>query len=167
MSSVVSGSSPRPKVALDKPPDGYAYIVAWISFEDWKEDDLDIQKIVQCLSHSQTWDSMPPGWHAERRFPGVPGALLWELTDALYVEDKRAKIKLWDNDGHSLVIRDVSNPMPKKSNETRYKTRFLSDGFYTDLRGRLQGRHCSQPVDLIVSMVSGGTLTKEIVLFPS
>ena len=58
-----------------------------------------IEDIIRQLSWSQIWQPMEEGDPIDKRFPGIKGQFLWELTDRLYVIGKSVPRKLFDNDG--------------------------------------------------------------------
>lgn len=72
-----------------------------------------------------------------------------------------ACVPLWDVNGNVMVQRDETNMRSVRTTTIRYMKRFMSEGFYSDLRGKLQGRKI--PNSARFGMVSGGTITTAMI----
>ena len=162
MAATSSGNGPPPQPPhATKGLPTFHYMDAWQTWVDLGGD-VDLEKVLRQLSHSQKYDPLPPNSSIERRFTGIEHSVLWELTDRLYVTDRDARKPIQDADGNFLTDRDRTNPKPAGTTSVRYCRIFLREGLYKDLRGAMQGRHQSK-ISKMFSFISGGAVQKESV----
>ena len=69
----------------------------------------------------------------------IDGTSLWDLSTLFFVVDRSKHIDIVDENNEPLVERDDSNLRLRRSAERKYEARFLREGYYGDLRGRMQG----------------------------
>jgi hypothetical protein len=88
---------------------------------------------------ARIWDALPDNATIEQRFPELSGGVLWEVCNRLYVKNVDTSVPIVDANGESLVQRDSTNQRNVASTVVAYTQRFLKEGYYADLRGKLRG----------------------------
>jgi hypothetical protein len=176
VAGAAAAAGPRASVAIPRPFNEFPSE----AYPEPKCTTQEIQAIVDRITMTQRWMVHPPGAPIAMRFRHVQlppdtkleGALLWDVTDAIYLGEAGQTVPMWRDmeageDGvvnfKELAQRDVTNPRVRGSTILRYSQRFLHEGWFPSLRGSLECRYSATDTE-VGCYTAGGSVTKGFLL---